>query len=172
MLVLIVVVIVLVLGFVLVQRIDQGRWHRYQFERDIFFRNHPYQYVGNEQFEQQLLISKPAQRKLINDFMWKNDQQVIYKKVLVLREIEQQQRTTVKVIIRELTLGYVEQDYAASLCQQLQSTDFEIGRPIEVLAEFTLATRKDQLYVSHIKLDLPFDPRQVKLHLLDATKEK
>ena len=69
MFILLIIVVVAVLGIMLVKHIDQRRWQRYQFERDMFFRQYPFQWHGLEQFELVLNINVHAQKKLINELM-------------------------------------------------------------------------------------------------------
>lgn len=69
MLILVIIVVVAVLGIIFAKQIDQRRWQRYQFERDIYFRQYPFQWKGLEQFELVLNINAQAQKKLINQLM-------------------------------------------------------------------------------------------------------
>lgn len=169
MLFFIIIFILIALGFWTVRHIDQRRWHRYQLQRDLFFRQNPYVFEGDQQFEIILLSSKTIQKKLINLFMWKSSTQPHYKKVILLREPEQTQQTAaIKVMLGDLTLADLELRYAARLSHSLQDTDFQIGRPIEVLAEFLILQSPTHVPILRIKLDLPRDPSQV-LALIQAT---
>lgn len=163
MLFFIIIFILLVFGFWIVRHVDQRRWHRYQLERDLYFRQHPYQFEGDQEFAILLLTAKPIQKKLINLFMWKAATQPYYKKVMLLREADQiQQSDRVKVVLGDLSLADLELKYAAKLCQSLQHTDFQIGRPIEVLAEFLILQPHAHIPTLRIKLDLPRDPSEVR----------
>ncbi|WEI22579.1 hypothetical protein PYR74_22480 [Acinetobacter bereziniae] len=62
MLILVIIVVVAVLGIIFAKQIDQRRWQRYQFERDIYFRQYPFQWKGLEQFELVLNINAQAQK--------------------------------------------------------------------------------------------------------------
>ncbi len=62
MLILVIIVVVAVLGIIFAKHIDQRRWQRYQFERDIYFRQYPFQWKGLEQFELVLNINAQAQK--------------------------------------------------------------------------------------------------------------
>ena len=57
MLILLIIVVVLVLGIIFAKKVDQRRWQRYQFERDMFFRQNPFQWKGLEQFDLVLNIN-------------------------------------------------------------------------------------------------------------------
>ena len=113
MFILLIIVVVAVLGIMLVKHIDQRRWQRYQFERDMFFRQYPFQWQGLEQFELVLNINVHAQKKLINELMLRASENSYIKKSRIQREPEcSRQQYSIKVMIQDLTIGHLEKKYA------------------------------------------------------------
>ena len=167
MLILLIIVVVIALGIVFAKHVDQRRWQRYQFERDMFFRQYPFQWKGLEQFELVLNINANAQKKLINELMLRPFEQSYIRKARIQREPEcSRQQYAVKVMINDVTIGYLEKKYAELLGENLQHTDFEIGRPIELNAEI-IVFEKDAECGCRVKLDLPRNPRTAHEYLVD-----
>jgi hypothetical protein len=167
MLILLIIVVLAALGIILAKHIDQRRWQRYQFERDIHFRQYPFQWKGLEQFELVLNINPQAQKKLINQLMLKPSDGSYIKKSCIQREPEHpRQHYTIKVMIQDLTIGCLEKKYAELLGENLNQTDFEIGRPIEINAEIIVFEKEDEL-ACRVKLDLPRDPRTAHQYLIE-----
>ncbi|MFW1858638.1 hypothetical protein [Acinetobacter defluvii] len=77
MLFLVLVVIVVVLGFFIIQQLDERRWQRYQFERDMFFRDHPLLLEDLDSFDYMLKLTHAMQRKIITELMLKPTMQPI-----------------------------------------------------------------------------------------------
>lgn len=172
MLFLILTFVVIALGFLLVHSMDQRRWHRYKFERDMFFHDHPYVLQCDEKFEFELHVPKTIQKKLINVLLLKTDQQRIVRKAIIQRDAEKHQPNSVKVILCDLPVANLEPYYAERFYQSLINTDFSIGRPIEVSAEILLCNSQDQKTIQHIYLDLPENPRQANQCLIDQAAGK
>ncbi len=166
MLILIGICVLIVLGIVLAKQIDQRRWQRYQFERDMYFRQHPFLWEGLERFELVLNINAQSQKKLLNELMLKSAEMSYIRKSRIQREPEcAHQKYAVKVMINDLTIGYLEKKYAELLGETLQQTDFEIGRPIELNAEIIVFEKNDVDFGCRVKLDLPRDPRMANQYL-------
>ncbi len=162
MLFLIVFVMFMVVAFLLARQLDRRRWHRYQIDRDMFFRTHPYTLDCDQQFDVHLTLNQNAQKKLMNELMLKSHEQSILKKALIQREAEQQnQPFIIKVMVHDLIIGYLEIKYAEQLCKSLQETDFMIGRPIETLAEISIFQKNEIHLLCRVKLDLPRNPKLV-----------
>ena len=173
MLWLILIAIIIGIGFIFAQHIDQKRWQRYQFERDIFFRTHPYLLDTNQQFAILFAIGKSSQKRLINELMLKPSDQSIYKKIYLQREsTKNHDLQTVKVTLNDLKLGYLEKQYAHALCQSLKHTDFLIGRPIELLAEIFVFECDHGELGCRVKLDLPRDPQMVRELLIEKVESE
>ena len=169
MLFLILTFIVIALGFLLVHSMDQRRWHRYKFERDMFFRNNPYILQCNEKFELDLHVTNTVQRKLLSVLMLKTQQQQVYRTATLQRDTDQYRRNSVKVTLCDLTVANLEPYYAEKFCKSLAHTDFSIGRPIEVAAEILLCVDLKQTLIQEIRIDLPLDPAQANQYLLDQS---
>ncbi len=156
---LILMVIVIALGFVILKYIDQNRWHRYQIDRDIFFRQHPYLFQSNQDYSIHVVMNKSAQFKLINELMLKSTDQTIIKNALIQRMPAQaHHQFIVKVMVEDITIGYLEKKYAERFCQSLTETDFFIGRSILISAEIILCELKPNMNSCRVKLALPNDP--------------
>ncbi|SPL68928.1 hypothetical protein [Acinetobacter stercoris] len=169
MLFLILIIVIIVLGFVFAQRIDQHRWKRYQIERDLYFRQHPYRLESDQQFAIMVSVSKMQQKKVINALMLKSSSKQVLKKAYVLRDFESnQQGYALKVMIQDIPVTYLDSNYSALFAQSLEQTDFEIGRPIETLAEIMVFGEGEDLRC-RIKLDLPKDPVMIKSWLFKKT---
>lgn len=160
MTVLIVVIITILLAVVLIHKVDQRRWKRYQLERDVYFSKYPYVYKGRDQFNIGLSVPKLSQLKLINLLMLKSTQQYLYKNMRLLRG-DGQCLNRIQVLMDELYLGILEPSYAEQLCSHLSHTDFIIGRPIEILAEIFVLSPEQGLGLCKIHLDLPLNPEHV-----------
>ena len=175
--VLVLIMIVVILGVLLIRYMDQHRWQRYQFERDLYFRQYPLLLQCGEQFSMTLQLNKVMQKKLINELMLKPQEQCFVKKALIQRaEDVGGQKYTVKVSIHDKIFAYLDVAYANALGEQLHSTDFEIGRPIEVLAEIMVfytdnVNTARQERGCRLRLDLPHDPDRV-LHYLVMDSKK
>ncbi len=171
MLILVILVVVFVLGVVLAKRVDQRRWQRYQFERDMFFRQNPFQWKGLEQFELVLNINANAQKKLMNELMLRPSEMSYIRKSRIQREPEcAHQKYAIKVMINDLTIAHLEKKYAELLGETLQHTDFETGRPIELNAEIIVFEKDDVEFGCRVKLDLPRDPRMSGEYLVENVK--
>ena len=153
---LIMCIVLVVVGFMLLRQLDQYRWRRYRVERERYFQMHPFHLDGDGQFGISLPLSKPIQIKLMNAFMWKATEQQFLKKVRIQREEQSEtENMRVKVALGDIHLGYLESRYARQLCQNLDQTDFGVGRPIEVLAEIWVLVQQAEFIGCKIKLDLP-----------------
>lgn len=162
---LIIVAVLVIVGFILLRRLDQYRWHRYRVERERYFQMHPFHLDGEGRFAISLSLSKPTQIKMMNAFMWKAIEQHYFKKVFIQREEQSEtEQMRVKVAIGNIDLGYLDARYAQQLCQNLLQTDFSVGRPIEVLAEIWVLAQQTKFISCKIKLDLPEDT----LHLAES----
>ena len=80
MLILLIIVVVIALGIVFAKQVDQRRWQRYQFERDMYFRQYPFLWKSLDQFELVLSIQTHAQKKLINELMLRSSENSFIKK--------------------------------------------------------------------------------------------
>ena len=168
MLILVIIIAVIALGVIFAKRIDQRRWRRYQFERDMYFRQYPFQWKGLEQFELVLNVNSNAQKKLINTLMLRASETGYLKKARVQREPEcANQQYSIKVTIQDLIIGRLEKRYAELLGENLQKTDFETGRPIEINAEIIVFEKDDIDLGCRVKLDLPRDPRTADQYLIE-----
>ena len=168
MLILVIIIAVIALGVIFAKRIDQRRWQRYQFERDMYFRQYPFQWKGLEQFELVLNVNSNAQKKLINTLMLRASETGYLKKERVQREPEcANQQYSIKVTIQDLIIGRLEKRYAELLGENLQKTDFETGRPIEINAEIIVFEKDDIDLGCRVKLDLPRDPRTADQYLIE-----
>lgn len=172
MLFLILTFIVIALVFLLLHSMDKRRWHRYKFERDMFFRSHPYILHCNEKFEIELHVTNTMQRKLLSVLTLKSDQLQRYRTATILRDADQYRRNSVKVMLCDLTVAHLEPYYAEKFCKSLAHTDFSIGRPIEVSAEILLSIGENQTEIQDIRIDLPLDPTQANQYLVDKTGSK
>jgi len=172
MLFLILAVLIIVLGFALIHTMDQRRWHRYKFERDVFFKKNPYILQCNEQFLVALNITNSMQKKLINELMLKADQCQLYKEVILQRDGEQHQHNSVKATMSDLNLSHLEPNYAGKFSKSLARTDFHIGRPVKVLATISVLVLQDQVVGLQIHLDLPLDPTQANQFLMTKAAAK
>ncbi|WP_111858962.1 hypothetical protein [Acinetobacter sp. CFCC 10889] len=162
MLFLVLVVIVVVLGFFMIQQLDERRWQRYQFERDMFFRNHPLLIQDLEDFHYVLKLSHATQRKMITEQMLKVSTQPIYKKVRVQRLPEtRQEKYHIQVLLNDIKIAELERNYAQQFGKCLVKTDFEIGRPIEVLAEILVLQKNSCEQICQMRLSLPQDPNEI-----------
>lgn len=171
MYILVLMLIVLVMSIFLVKRVDQRRWQRCQIERDLFFRNHPYELNAEQDCIVQVSMTKSAQTKLINEMMLKSVGQPIIKKAMIQREYvdeNQPHKFMIKVMVKENMIGYLEKKYAESFCQNLKQTDFFIGRPIATLSEVTLYRNSAGESGCKVKLALPTEP----LDIIDLIVEK
>ena len=173
MLILVIIAVVIVLGIIFVKHVDQRRWQRYQFERDMYFRQYPFQWKGLEQFGLVLNINSHTQKKLINELMLRPRASGYIKKACVQREPEcANQHYAIKVTIQDLTIGYLEKKYAESFGESLDQTDFEIGRPIEINAEIIIFEKDDIEVGCRVKLDLPRDPRAARQYLIENQQQQ
>ena len=168
MLILVIIVVVIALVFVGAKQVDQRRWQRYQFERDMFFRQYPFLWKGLEQFDLVLNINANAQKKLMNELMLRPSEMSYIRKSRIQREPESTgQRYMIKVMVNDLTIGYIEKKYAELLGENLQHTDFEIGRPIELNAEIIVFEKDTAEIGCRVKLDLPRNPRTALDYLVE-----
>ena len=173
MLILVIIIAVIALGVIFAKHVDQRRWQRYQFERDMYFRQNPFQWKGLEQFELVLNVNSNEQKKLINTLMLRASETGYFKKARVQREPEcANQQYSIKVMIQDLTIGRLEKRYAELLGENLQQTDFETGRPIELNAEIIVFEKDDIDLGCRVKLDLPRDPRTAHEYLIANMKQK
>ncbi|RKG38902.1 hypothetical protein [Acinetobacter rongchengensis] len=171
MLILVIIIAVIALGIVFAKHVDQQRWQRYQFERDMYFRQYPFQWKGLEQFELVLNMNTHAQKKLINELMLRASETGYLRKARVQREPEcVNQQYSIKVMIQDLTIGYLEKRYAELLGGNLRKTDFETGRPIELNAEIIVFEKDDIDLGCRVRLDLPRDPRTVDRYIIENNK--
>lgn len=158
MIFLIIAVVIFIVGFMVLRQLDQYRWRRYAVERENYFQNHPLQFQGDGLFNINLPLDRHVQIKLINTFMWKQVKQHYLKKVLIQKEEQRNiHMPRVKVILEHIELGYLDQHYAQQLCQSLSQTDFNVGRPIEVLSEIHVLCDASQAMKCKISVDLPKD---------------
>ena len=172
MLILLIIVVVAAMGIMFAKHIDQRRWQRYQFERDIYFRQYPFQWKGLEQLDLVLNINAQAQKKLINQLMLRPLDGSYIRKASIQREPEYpRQHYTIKVMVQDFTIGYLETKYAELLGENLDQTDFEIGRPIELNAEI-IVFEKDDEFACRVKLDLPRDPRTAHQYLIENNQQQ
>jgi len=170
MLILVIIVIVIVFGIFFAKHVDQRRWQRYQFERDMHFRQFPYLWNGQDQFELVLTMNINAQKKLMNELMLRPSETSYIRKARVQREPENShQKYLIKVMIQDLMIGRLEKKYAELLGETLQQTDFEIGRPIELNAEIIVFEKGDE-WGCRVRLDLPRDPRMASEYLVENVK--
>ncbi|WP_089606082.1 hypothetical protein [Acinetobacter piscicola] len=173
MLILVIIIAVIALGIFFAKHVDQRRWQRYQFERDMYFRQHPFQWKGLEQFELVLNMNANTQKKLINELMLRASETGYLKKARVQREPEcANQQYSIKVMIQDLTIGRLEKRYAELLGENLQKTDFETGRPIELNAEIIVFEKDDVDLGCRVRLDLPRDPRIADRYIIENIKQK
>lgn len=170
MYILVLMVIMAVVCIVLMKKVDQRRWHLYQIERDLYFRNHPYQLKSEQDFNVHISMTKPAQFKLMNELMLKSSDHQVYKKATIQRDADlQQKQFAVKVMVEDITIGHLEQKYAEAFCKSLEKTDFFIGRPISILSEVNLCRNTFGEFGCRVKLSLPQDPKMTKDLLLETT---
>lgn len=173
MLILLIIVVVIALGIVFAKQVDLRRWQRYQFERDMYFRQYPFLWKGLDQFEMVLNTHPNAQKKLINELMLRSDENSYIKKAWVQREPEcAGQRYSIKVMVQDLLIGRLEKKYAELLGEQLSQTDFEIGRPIELNAEIIVFEKDDVELGCRVRIDLPRNPKMVNDYLVENGQQK
>lgn len=159
---LVLVAVVVIFGFVIVQKMDERRWQRYQFERDMFFRSHPLVIEDTTEFSYQLKISYAAQRKIITEQMLKPTAQPYYKKVCLQRVPESQhEKYMIDVMLKDIKIGQLDYIYAQQLGQYLEKTDFKVGRPIEVLSEILVIQKSEYELGCQIRLNLPADSAEI-----------
>jgi len=172
MLILVIIGVVIVFGIFFAKRVDQRRWQRYQFERDMHFRQFPYLWNGPDQFELVLNMNSNAQKKLMNELMLRPSETSYIRKARIQREPENSsQKYLIKVMIQDFMISRLEKKYAELFGENLQQTDFEIGRPIELNAEIIVFGKGDEL-VCRVKLDLPRDPRTANQYLIENNKKQ
>ena len=172
MLILVIIVVVIVLGIIFAKKVDQRRWQRYQFERDMYFRQYPFQWKGLEQFDLVLNINASTQKKLINELMLRSSEMSYIRKARIQREPEYtHQKYAIKVMINDLIIGHLEKKYAELLGETLQQTDFETGRPIELEAEIIVYEKDDIEFGCRVKLNLPRDPRTAGEFLVESNQK-
>lgn len=156
---LILIVILIALAFVFLKQLDQRRWQRYQIDRDLFFRQHPYALQSSHQHSIHVAMNKSAQFKLVNELMLKSSEQTIIKKAMIQRMPAQaHHQFIIDVLVEEISIGYLEKKYAERFCQSLLETDFFIGRPLLTSAEISFCELKPNVPGCRVKLDLPSDP--------------
>ncbi|AWL27660.1 hypothetical protein DJ533_03155 [Acinetobacter defluvii] len=171
MLFLVLVVIVVVLGFFIIQQLDERRWQRYQFERDMFFRDHPLLLEDLDSFDYMLKLTHAMQRKIITELMLKPTMQPIYKKVRLQRLPEtSQEKYHIQVLLNEIKIAELEPNYAQKFGESLIKTDFEIGRPIEVLSEILVIQKNSHELGCQMCLRLPQNPTDIAQLLLVEQK--
>lgn len=162
MLFLVLVIIVIVLGFFMIQQLDERRWQRYQFERDMFFRDHPLLLQDIDGFDYALKLSHVMQRKIITELMLKPTIQPSYKKIRLQRLPEiRQEKYQIQVLLNDIKIGELDHNYAQQCGECLAKTDFEMGRPIEVLTEILVLHKNSHELSCQIHLSLPQDPRAI-----------
>ena len=168
MYILIVMIVSIALGFFFLKRLDQRRWQRYQIDRDLYFRQHPFQIKLNDVFKIPVAMNKSAQFKLVNDLMLKSSEQTILKKAQIQRmPAQSHHQFIIKVVIHDIIIGYLDKNYAERFCLSLKDTDFFIGRPIETLAEITFVELKPTMLGCRVKLDLPTNPKMANSLIVD-----
>lgn len=161
--ILILLLISIAFAFVVAKYIDQRRWNRYQIDRDVYFRKHPYELMLKGEFAIPVAMNKSTQFKLLNELMLRSNDQPIVQKALIQRMPPQaHHRFIVKVTIQEVVTGYLDKVYAEKFCRSLEDTDFFIGRPMTLLAEIKLIELKPNVQGCRVRLDLPTDPLMVK----------
>lgn len=159
MYILILMVIIIALAFVFLKQLDQRRWQRYQIDRDLFFRQNPYAFQSSHDHLIHVAMNKSAQFKLVNELMLKSSEQTIVKNAVIQRMPAQaHHQFIIKVMVEEISVGYLEKQYAERFCQSLLETDFFIGRPISIRAEIRFCELKPNVHGCRVKLDLPSDP--------------
>lgn len=162
MYILILMVIIIALGFIFLKQLDQRRWKRYQIDRDLFFRQNPYQLQQDTACVVAVAMTKTAQFKLRNELMLKTADERVLKTALIQRMPSQSHHQyIIRVSIEEVLVGYLDKVYAARFCLQLQDTDFFIGRPIAVQAQVSFVTQHQGCIV---RLNLVADPYQMSPH--------
>ncbi|NHB56885.1 hypothetical protein G9F32_02390 [Acinetobacter sp. 194] len=157
--------IIAVICIVTIKNVDQRRWQRYQIERDLHFRDHPYVLKSEPAFNVRVIMSKSAHFKLINTLMLKQSTQQVFKKAMLQREKASEQdayQFVVKVLIEDIHIGYLEQHYAETFCEVLKESDFYIGRPISILSEVTFCKNNFSDAGCKVVLGLPLDPNEIK----------
>lgn len=160
MYILIVMIVSIALGFFFLKQLDQRRWQRYQIDRDLYFRQHPFQLKLNDVFEIHVAMNKSAQFKLVNELMLKSSEQTTLKKALIQRmPAQSHHQFIIKVVIHDIIIGYLDKNYAERFCLSLKDTDFFIGRPIATLAEIKFCELKPNVHGCRVKLDLPSNPK-------------
>lgn len=175
MYILVVMVIIAVICIVTIKKVDQRRWQRYQIERDLHFRDHPYVLKSDPEFNVRVIMMKLAHFKLINTLMLKQSTQQVIKKAMLQREKVSEHgihQFLVKVMIEDIHIGYLEQHYAETLCDALRELDFYIGRPISVLSEVTFCKNRLGESGCRVTLGLPQDPNQLKDLIKEIAKLK
>lgn len=173
MLFLILVIIVVVLGFFIIQQLDERRWQRYQFERDIFFRDHPLLMQDVEDFYHVVKLSHAIQRKIITELMLKASTHPIYKKIRLQRMPNfQNNKFHIQIMLNDMKIAELDQLYAQQLGECLDHKDFEIGRPLEVLSEIMVLQKQSHELSCQIRLNLPQDPTEISQLLLAEKKAR
>ena len=150
---------------VLMKKVDHQRWHRYQIERDLYFRNHPYELKTEQDFNLHVTLTKSMQFKLINELMLKSFDEEVYRRAIIQRERivdSQSPHYMVKVKIADIDMGYLERNYAEQFCKSLKKSDFFIGRPISILSEIMICRNRMGEAGCRVKLGLPEDPDIIK----------
>ena len=164
-----------VVCIILIKKVDHQRWHRYQIERDLFFRDHPYELKIEQDFNLHIALTKPAQFKLMNELMLKSSDEELYRKAIIQRERAldaQSSQYMVKVKIADIEMGYLEQNYAEQFCKTLKKSDFFIGRPISILSEIMICKNARGDSGCRVKLGLPEDPNAIKDLLIENKPEE
>ena len=173
MYILIFMIVSIALGFFFLKQLDQKRWQRYQIERDLYFRQHPYPFPLKNDFAVHVLMNKTSQFNLVNGLMLKSVDQSILKNALIQRiPAQTHHRYIIKVMIEEISIGYLDKTYAERFCQSLEETDFFIGRPIATLAEISFCELKPNVQGCRVKLDLPSNPHLASLYLMQSSDMK
>lgn len=168
-------VIALVLGVVIIKKIDQRRWQRYQIDRDLFYRNHPYELSHEQEFNVIVKMDKSAQFKLINGLMLKSLSQPVLKKAMIQRERvldSEKHQFVIKVMVRDINIGYLEHQYAEQFCQCLKKTEFYVGRPISIWSELTIFRNSAGEHTCRVKLGLPVNPNEIINLMSDKASSK
>ncbi|QIO07699.1 hypothetical protein [Acinetobacter lanii] len=167
MYILIFMIVGIALGFFFLKQLDQRRWQRYQIERDVYFRQHPYSFKTTGSYSIAVAMNKSAQFKLINELMLKSSQQPVQRAALIQRmPAQSHHRYIIKVLVEDITIGYLDQSYAERFCLSLEDTDFFIGRPISTQAEISFYALKPNILGCRLKLDLPNHPHLASHYLM------
>ncbi len=171
MLFLVLLVFCAVAGFLTLQHLDRKRWHRYQIERDIFFRLNPFVLQNDPECKMMITLNKATQKKLLGVLMLKQPGQSVNRTVQIQREPEQKnQQFIVAVYFQDFKIGELEPKYTTRLCHSLEKTDFYIGRPLEISAEISITEGFSGDAGCQVRLGLPRDPDSIDQLIMERQK--